>query len=120
MRGEIAQHKPPGGVLDAKLLRGGLVDLEFLVHYLQLRDHKGLTPDLGAAIDALAGAGLIAGELRAAHDLMTRLLVSARLLAPDLAPPPQAAALALARACRQESLAALMQEFANARHQVAR
>src|SRR3546814_11071899 len=108
MRGEIAQHKPPGGVLDAKLLRGGLVDLEFLVHYLQLRDHVGLDADLGAAIDALAKAGLIARELRAAHDLMTRLLVSARLLAPDLALPPQAAALALARACKPENPAAPM------------
>ncbi|MBA4164085.1 MAG: bifunctional [glutamate--ammonia ligase]-adenylyl-L-tyrosine phosphorylase/[glutamate--ammonia-ligase] adenylyltransferase [Erythrobacter sp.] len=119
MRGEIAQHKPPGGMLDAKLLRGGLVDLEFLVHYLQLRDHVGLDADLGAAIDALARAGLIARELRAAHDLMTRLLVSARLLAPDLALPPQAAALALARACKQESPDALMHEFAWARHMVA-
>ena len=34
----MAAHKPPRGPLDAKLLRGGLIDLEFLIHYLQLRE----------------------------------------------------------------------------------
>ena len=32
MREEMATHKPPAGPLDAKLLPGGLVDLEFAVH----------------------------------------------------------------------------------------
>ena len=31
----------PPGPLDAKLLRGGLVDCEFLVHFLQLRERIG-------------------------------------------------------------------------------
>ena len=47
MRAEMAAHKPPRGILDAKLLRGGLVDLEFLVHFLQLRERTGFDPDLG-------------------------------------------------------------------------
>ena len=50
MRHEMAAHKPPKGPLDAKLLRGGLVDLEFLVHYLQLRHREALVPHLGEAI----------------------------------------------------------------------
>lgn len=37
MRAEMARHKPPAGPLDAKLLPGGLVDLEFTVHVAQLR-----------------------------------------------------------------------------------
>src|SRR3546814_5421681 len=31
MRGDIARHKPPSGPLDAKLVGGGLIDLEFLI-----------------------------------------------------------------------------------------
>ena len=54
MRADMAAHKPPQGPLDAKLLRGGLVDLEFLVHYLQLRERTGFDPDLGRAVEALA------------------------------------------------------------------
>src|SRR5690606_35179436 len=36
MRREIAANKTPAGPLDAKLQRGGLIDCEFIVHYLQL------------------------------------------------------------------------------------
>ncbi|WP_230292062.1 bifunctional [glutamate--ammonia ligase]-adenylyl-L-tyrosine phosphorylase/[glutamate--ammonia-ligase] adenylyltransferase [Croceicoccus sp. Ery5] len=96
MRGEMARHKPPAGPLDVKLLRGGLVDLEFLTHYLQLREGGGpdgafLTPDLRAAVHALAQAGLVPGTLVDAHDLLTRLLVSLRLVAPDAKELPDAA-----------------------------
>ena len=45
MRAEMAGHKLLG-VRWRKPLRGGLVDLEFLVHLLQLRDHEGLVPVL--------------------------------------------------------------------------
>ena len=120
MRDEMAQHKAPKGPLDAKLLRGGLVDLEFLVHYLQLRDHVALMPDLREAVAQLAGAGLLPRGICEAHDLMTRLLVSARLLAPDLAAPPPAAAQALAKACRTEDLASLLQQLNDARRLVAK
>lgn len=119
MRSDMAQHKSPGGPLDAKLLRGGLVDMEFMVHFLQLRGAVALTPDLGAAVDQLIAAGLLPAEMRAAHDLMTRLLVSARLLAPDLQEPAEQAARALARACRADNYAGLLAEFARARRVVA-
>ncbi|WP_235511877.1 bifunctional [glutamine synthetase] adenylyltransferase/[glutamine synthetase]-adenylyl-L-tyrosine phosphorylase [Sphingomonas sp. Leaf23] len=83
MRAEMARHKPPVGPLDAKLVTGGLVDLEFAVHVTQLTTGRGLVPQLGAAIDALAGEGLLPGTLRQSHDFLTRLLVTMRLVAPD-------------------------------------
>ncbi|MEP5937798.1 MAG: bifunctional [glutamate--ammonia ligase]-adenylyl-L-tyrosine phosphorylase/[glutamate--ammonia-ligase] adenylyltransferase [Erythrobacter sp.] len=119
MRRDMAAHKPPKGPLDAKLLRGGLVDLEFLVHYLQLRDRTAFSPDLSSAIAQLCEAGLLPQEVAPAHRLMTRLLVAGRLLAPDQQPPPPAASKALAKACQQESFDALLQALSKARHGVA-
>lgn len=83
MRAEMARHKPPSGPLDAKLASGGLVDLEFAVHVAQLSTGRGLMPQLGEAIDALAGHRLLPATLRPAHDFLTRLLVAMRLVAPD-------------------------------------
>src|SRR5690606_38274730 len=53
MRDEMAAHKKPSGPPDAKLLRGGLVDCEFIIHYLQLREKTGFHPNLNAAIAVL-------------------------------------------------------------------
>jgi glutamate-ammonia-ligase adenylyltransferase len=119
MRAEMARHKPAKGPLDAKLARGGLVDVEFLTHFLQLRDHVGLSPSLPKAIDALAAAGLVPEELREAHDAMTRLLVAARLLAPDSQEPPPGPCSALASACQSGDWKSLMEGFARARRVVA-
>ncbi|QGN55064.1 bifunctional [glutamate--ammonia ligase]-adenylyl-L-tyrosine phosphorylase/[glutamate--ammonia-ligase] adenylyltransferase [Novosphingobium sp. Gsoil 351] len=119
MRAEMAAHKPPRGSLDAKLSRGGLVDLEFLVHFLQLRDRVGLTPDLGAACDALAQAGVLAAQVRRAHDLMTRMLVAGRLFAPDGDYPPPASRELVARAAGCAGWQTLLDEFAAARETVA-
>lgn len=119
MRSEMATHKSAKGMLDAKLERGGLVDLEFLVHFLQLKHRVGLVPDLGEAIDALVEEGLLPQALRPAHDLMTRLLVSARLLAPDLDQPPKAAAQALAGSCHCTDFEELLDKFSAARQEVA-
>ena len=119
MRGEMALHKQARGPLDAKLLRGGLVDIEFLVHFLQLRHRSALTPRLGDAIAALAAEGLLPGSIAPAHDLMTRLLVGTRLLAPDLSRPNDAAAAILARQSGCESYDGLTDRFAQARRDVA-
>ena len=56
MRAEMERHKPPQSALDVKLGPGGLVDLEFAVHVLQLTRHVGLDPRLDVAIEALIGA----------------------------------------------------------------
>jgi glutamate-ammonia-ligase adenylyltransferase len=128
MRRDMARHKPARGVLDVKLQRGGLVDLEFLVHFLQLRDAQrlsemasgALAPDLGEAIGALVAAGLLPEKCVEAHELMTAMLVAGRLLAPGGKSPPRAAAKALARACGRDSLARLQSDLAAARQTVAR
>ena len=90
MRGDMAAHKPPAGPLDAKLLPGGLVDLEFAVHTQQLVHRAGFDPDLRRAIERLAGDGLIPPVLADAHDFLTRMLVTLRLVAPDARPPAPA------------------------------
>ncbi|MDR2857964.1 MAG: bifunctional [glutamine synthetase] adenylyltransferase/[glutamine synthetase]-adenylyl-L-tyrosine phosphorylase [Novosphingobium sp.] len=129
MRATMARHKPAQGPLDVKLARGGLVDVEFLVHYLQLREGAGaeasLTPYLGEAVRALVAPGLLPEGFAEAHDTLARLLVAARLLAPDAQEPPVAARTALARACAcgdwdgmLASLAAARQAVANAWRQV--
>lgn len=99
MRARMAANKPPKGPLDAKLARGGLVDLEFLVHYLQLRDGVALISQLGDAVRALVAGGLLPKPLVDAHDTLTRLLVAARMLAPDAQVPSPAAQAVLATAC---------------------
>ncbi len=119
MRHEMATHKPARGKLDAKLLRGGLVDLEFLIHYLQLREQTAFAPDLERALEVLAREGLVAAELAEHHRLMTRVLVGARLLAPDLAPPDGAAAAVLAQQAGVADVAALLRALAEARASVA-
>lgn len=120
MREKMARHKPPGGPLDVKLMRGGLVDLEFIVHFVQLRERgPGLDPDLGEAVRALAAAGLLPEALVGAHDALTRLLVAGRLLAPDAQMPGPAACLALVRACGYVDRDALEADIAQARRHVA-
>ncbi|HEY6814045.1 MAG TPA: glutamine-synthetase adenylyltransferase, partial [Croceibacterium sp.] len=119
MRGEISAHKPPAGPLDAKLLRGGLVDCEFVIHYLQLRDRIAFNPALPQAIAGLVGAGLLPGSFAANHLLLARLLVAARLFAPDGAEPSPGAPAARARAGEQADYAALLHALAEARQGVA-
>jgi glutamate-ammonia-ligase adenylyltransferase len=131
MRSEMARHKQPGGPIDAKLMRGGLVDCEFLVHYLQLKGETAggaplaeaqplaLDPDLAVALGGLVAAGLLPADLPQPHALMSRMLVAGRLLAPDGREPPPSAARALARACGFESYAALLEGFGAARLSVA-
>jgi glutamate-ammonia-ligase adenylyltransferase len=83
MRAEMARHKPPVGPLDIKLGPGGLVDLEFAVHTLQLVHHIGLDPRLEVALGALADNGLIDSEADPDLRLLSRVLVVLRLLAPE-------------------------------------
>ncbi|MGE8135583.1 bifunctional [glutamate--ammonia ligase]-adenylyl-L-tyrosine phosphorylase/[glutamate--ammonia-ligase] adenylyltransferase [Novosphingobium subterraneum] len=116
MRRTMAEHKPAKGPLDVKLARGGLVDIEFMVHFLQLRDHLAQTPDLGAAVQALEDLGLLPAGMRQAHDLLARLLVVVRLVAPDGMFPPEASRGIVARSCGLESWDALLDAVLAARH----
>nr|WP_315458996.1 bifunctional [glutamate--ammonia ligase]-adenylyl-L-tyrosine phosphorylase/[glutamate--ammonia-ligase] adenylyltransferase [uncultured Sphingorhabdus sp.] len=91
MRKDMAAHKPPKGELDVKLLPGGLVDMEFIIHRLQLETHVGLVPQLKPAINALVRDGQLPPEFAQGYELMGRLLVMVRLIAPDCAAPAPAA-----------------------------
>lgn len=115
MRRDIATHKPPAGPLDVKLMPGGLIDLEFLIHVTQLTHRTGFSPDLGTALDALAGAGLIDPALRGAHDLLTRYLVVSRLVAPQSTEPAEESHWLVARACGACDWAELLARIDDAR-----
>ncbi len=108
MRKEMAAHKPPKGALDVKLLPGGLVDIEFIVHTLQLEKREALVPQLGRAIETLTAAGHLSAEFAEADALLSRLLVMVRLIAPDCDTPPEAAQLLIAKSLGHSDWDALM------------
>jgi glutamate-ammonia-ligase adenylyltransferase len=119
MRRDMARHKPPSGLFDIKLGDGGLVDLEFAVHTLQLRHGIGLHPRLEDALTDLAAAGLVSREIDPALRLLTRMLVTFRLVSPDSAEPPPASRPLVARACRLPDWDGLLAAHQMARHRVA-
>lgn len=118
MREEMAAHKPPKGPLDAKLLDGGLVDLEFAVHTLQLKYRTAFNPHLPDAIDALVREGHLSPGMRTAHDFLTRLLVTLRLVAPDSEPPSPATRPLVARAVGVGSWEEVVAELDRVRQEV--
>ncbi|MBC9032335.1 bifunctional [glutamine synthetase] adenylyltransferase/[glutamine synthetase]-adenylyl-L-tyrosine phosphorylase [Sphingomonas sp. JC676] len=118
MRDEMAAHKPAAGPLDAKLLDGGLVDLEFAVHVEQLLHRTGFDPQLGRAIDALIAAGLMVAEMRPAHDFLSRLLVTLRLVAPDAQPPGASTQALIARAVGLADWGAVVAQLDRTRQEV--
>ena len=119
MRVRMAEHKQPAGPLDVKLMRGGLVDLEFIVHFLQLRERTAFHPDLGKAIAALIEAGLLPEAMANSYQTMSRLIITVRLLSPDGQPPHEAARAVLAKACQFGDWDALMAALDEARALVA-
>ncbi|WP_022681326.1 bifunctional [glutamine synthetase] adenylyltransferase/[glutamine synthetase]-adenylyl-L-tyrosine phosphorylase [Sphingobium bisphenolivorans] len=118
MRGDIAKHKPPAGDLDVKLVPGGLVDLEFLIHVTQFRHNIAFDPDLRAALEQLVAGGHLPRELVAAHDLITRFLIVSRLVSPKSTEPPDATRPLVARACGVDSWEALLESYGEARQRV--
>lgn len=119
MRSDMAAHKPPRGPLDVKLQRGGLVDCEFLTHFLQLREGIAIVPALEVAIGQLAEAGFLPTQFAQYHATLTRLLVAARLLSPDGMEPSPAARIALARTCGEDDYDALLHSLSLARQGIA-
>ncbi|MGA8552486.1 MAG: glutamine-synthetase adenylyltransferase, partial [Stellaceae bacterium] len=71
MRRRIAAEHPRPSPWDLKNRRGGLIDLEFIVQYLMLREAarspQVLCRATAAALSALAAAGALSGQ--AAHEL---------------------------------------------------
>ena len=111
MRRHIARHKPQAGPFDVKLMRGGLVDIEFIVQARALMSGAPVPPKLDEAI------ALLAPELAGAARLMMGMLVMLRLVQPhDHSAVPDAAAGALiARACGKSGMPALKAELSAAR-----
>jgi glutamate-ammonia-ligase adenylyltransferase len=118
MRAEIAGHKPPSGPLDVKLGPGGLVDLEFAVHVLQLTRKVGLDPSLETAVGALAEAGLVDAKVVSAQKLLTKMLVTIRLVAPETTTPSEESCELMARACGADAWSELLARHDEARHSV--
>jgi glutamate-ammonia-ligase adenylyltransferase len=119
MRAEMARHKPAQGPLDVKLAPGGLVDLEFAVHVVQLVHRTGFHADLPGATAALEAAGLLPEGLVEAHALLTRALVTFRLVAPDAQLPPPASRALVARALGQADWDSAVASLDAARQRVA-
>lgn len=118
MRDEIAQHKAPSGPLDVKLGPGGLVDLEFAVHVLQLTRSQGLDPRLEAAVEQLAKADLIPSNIVEAQKLLTEMLVVIRLLAPETATPNEDSRQLMAELCGADSWDDLLGRHDEARQSI--
>jgi len=116
MRAEISRHKPPSGPLDVKLGGGGLIDLEFAVHVLQLTHKIGMDPQLEVAVEKLAEAGLIGTNIIEAQRLLTEMLITIRLVAPETTTPSEESCELMARACGSESWAELLARHDEARH----
>jgi glutamate-ammonia-ligase adenylyltransferase len=111
MRRHMARHKPPAGPFDVKLMKGGLVDIEFIVAVRALIAGRPVPPGLAEA------ANLVAPELAQPARLMMDMLVMLRLVQPhnDAATPDAAAGAVIARACGKTGLAALRADLAQAR-----
>jgi glutamate-ammonia-ligase adenylyltransferase len=119
MRTEMARHKAPSGPLDVKLGPGGLVDLEFTVHVLQLTSGIGLDPRLEVALAELASAGLVDAEADPDLRLLSRFLVVLRLVAPGMpAELPATSRALVASLCGQADWDALMAALGTARGRI--
>jgi glutamate-ammonia-ligase adenylyltransferase len=119
MRVEMARHKPAASPIDVKLGLGGLVDLEFTVHTLQLTTGIGLDPRLEVALAELSTAGLIDEEADADLRLLSRFLVVMRLVAPEKIALTDASRALVASLCGQSDWDALIAALDEARRRVA-
>jgi glutamate-ammonia-ligase adenylyltransferase len=124
MRRRMAEHRKADNPWDLKQVRGGLVDLEFIVQYLLLR-HGRDTPAILqqqplAALEALRAAKLLqdaqAKTLGEAGRLYATLLATARLAGRDEAGDPErwppALAHRLPELLGEKSMAALTKRLA--------
>ncbi len=118
MRREMAAHKPPKGELDVKLLPGGLVDLEFIIHALQLETHQALHPQLDKAIAGLIAIGRLPDDITDAYAFMSRLLVVVRLVTPDCNIPSEPARTLIAQSLGYQNWPEVLTAIKHFRHLV--
>lgn len=111
MRRLMDTHKPPQGPLDVKLMRGGLVDLEFVIAA------RALIAGVRVPTELEAAAIRVAPELVAAHRLLMSVLMGLRLILPAKAAgaPDRAALALLARTCGKSGISELRSELGVAR-----
>jgi glutamate-ammonia-ligase adenylyltransferase len=119
MRADMEKHKPPQGPLDVKLGPGGLVDLEFATHVLQLTRHVGLNTRLEVALEDLAADSLVPANVVDALKLLSRMLVMMRLVAPGDVKPTHETWELVAQACGAASWDELLAEHDAARQSIA-
>ena len=118
MRAEMERHKPPHSTIDVKLGPGGLVDLEFAVHVLQLTRHVGLDTRLEVALEQLAAESLVPANIVDALKLLSRMLVMMRLVAPGDVKPTAETWHLVAEACGAASWEELLAEHDAARQSI--
>jgi glutamate-ammonia-ligase adenylyltransferase len=118
MREEMARHKPPAGPLDIKLGPGGLVDLEFAVHTLQLTHRIGLDPRLEVALESLVEAGLIDEGADPDLRLLSRMLVVLRLVGSKGMEPAEQSQALVASLCGHEDWTSLLAAIDAARQRI--
>ena len=119
MREEMARHKAPAGALDIKLGPGGLVDLEFVVHTLQLTTQIGLDPRLEVALEALVEAGEIDEGADPDLRLLSRMLVVLRLVSSKAMEPAEQSQGLVATLCGYDDWPSLLAAVDAARQRVA-
>jgi glutamate-ammonia-ligase adenylyltransferase len=119
MRADMEKHKPPQGPLDVKLGPGGLVDLEFATHVLQLTRHVGLNTRLEVALEELAADSLVPANVVDGLKLLSRMLVMMRLVAPGNVKPRHETWELVAQACGAATWDELLAEHDAARQSIA-
>jgi|TARA_R100000501_G_scaffold17834_1_gene34246 glutamate-ammonia-ligase adenylyltransferase len=120
MRADMMAAHPETGPLDVKRGRGGLIDLEFIIHYRQLLTGVALSPELGVALDALIADGQVDAALLDAHRTLSAFLVMSRLVGDAIEGPGAAATRALVAArCDARDWTSLKADIASARRAVA-
>jgi glutamate-ammonia-ligase adenylyltransferase len=119
MRADMERHKPARGPLDVKLGPGGLVDLEFATHVLQLTTGVGLNTRLEDALEALAAESLVNTKVVESLKLLSRMLVMMRLVAPGEVKPTAETWDLVAEACGAASWDELLVEHDAARQSIA-
>jgi glutamate-ammonia-ligase adenylyltransferase len=119
MRADMERHKPALSTLDVKLGPGGLVDLEFATHVLQLTTGVGLNTRLEDALEALAAESLVQANVVESLKLLSRMLVMMRLVAPGEVKPTAETWELVAEACGAASWEELLVEHDAARQSIA-